>query len=132
MSSIANFATDMKRFYYILAILVVSLLSSCSKDSEDNPYTDAIVGTWQMYKFQTIANGKVTSSAQASGTMVFDAKGKMYYGEEFSYEVSGNTLIIKKDNLKDKAHIVILNQTDLILDFNYSSGSERRFMKKDE
>lgn len=85
-----------------------------------------------MYQYQTIVDGKSSVAIKVSGTMAFDAKGKMYYGEEYNYTIDGNNLIIKKNGAKEKAVIVILNQTDLILDFNYSSSTERRFLKKTE
>lgn len=64
--------------------------------------------------------------------MLFDAKGKLYYDGIYNYSVNGNDLVIRQGDKKDIASIVFLNETDMILDFGYSTEIERRYLKKTE
>jgi len=122
----------MRKILNITTVLVLILLCSCTKEESYNPYVDSIVGTWTIYQYQTITNGKVSSAVPTAGTMLFDAKGKLYYDGIYNYSVNGNDLVIRQGDKKDIASIVFLNESDMILDFGYSTEIERRYLKKTE
>lgn len=113
----------MKRFKYVVMLLLGMGIFAMSCQKEDNisskDYKEAIIGTWQVVKYERYMNGKLekTRTPKEEEFIVFTNTGKcleMTYGgvdDYQSYSVSGDELTMDEAFFK----IVKLTEQDLVI-----------------
>ena len=87
----------MKKYLFVLLTFVMTSLAfvSCSDDDDDNPYNNAIVGTWQIMIVKTIPHGSSIAWPFEATYARFKANGN-YYGYGYFGNVKGTWSIKDK------------------------------------
>lgn len=117
----------LKYLFAVLCITIAPIMTSCDKNSDDQPATVSIIGSWQ----QTNDAGTVITvvfNKNTTGTVSFKYENGDSSIENFSYsygESGGDKWVTIIDSSLEGEYDVVLTATRLRLEF-YRNG-DRRF-----